>query len=611
MKKIPYFGAALALALCFGGAALADIAPAAEVTVDLETTVETPMEAPSAPAAEAAAEESAAPAAAARSVELAEAVAPAVSGEPEETETPAPQVQAIVPTVSGEPEETETPAPLVQAVVPTVSGEPEETETPAPQLQAIVPAVSGEPEETETPAPQVQAIVPTVSGEPEETETHAPQGSGENEVSAPEETAAAAPRLMNFVTKGIVKKGGKGSISGSVAVESGHTVVVQLSGASIPTISVELTESSDTFKFEDLDAGEYTITIYDKASPSLKLTLKQTVSDGSSDTPSAITGLAAKADPGKITVTGKAEANHAVVVGTEPATQEATVVSGSDGNFTATLSCPAGTYKVYAQYANLKDTRVTLSGSITVPEEKIDVYPTFRRGDRYHPLIYRLQQRLKELGYYTIKVDGIFGSGTERAVRLFQQVNGISPADGVATNYTQQRLYASSAKPFPGPAPAPGGGTLYRSPYYQAAAVPLQQRLRSLGYYTGSADGYYGSRTQQAVRNFQKRNGLPVTGNADPTTQARLYSSSAIPAGGGGYTPDTGYRLLYWGCRGDAVRRLQQALRNAGYTQVRAVDGIYGQWTYDAVRAFQRDHGLSVDGIAGRKTQNALYGTHY
>ena len=57
--------------------------------------------------------------------------------------------------------------------------------------------------------------------------------------------------------------------------------------------------------------------------------------------------------------------------------------------------------------------------------------------------------------------------------------------------------------------------------------------------------------------------------------------------------------------------RLQKALLAAGYKQVRTADGIYGQWTYEAVRAFQKDHGLDVDGIAGRLTQNKLYGTNY
>ena len=140
--------------------------------------------------------------------------------------------------------------------------------------------------------------------------------------------------------------------------------------------------------------------------------------------------------------------------------------------------------------------------------------------------------------------------------------------------------------------------------------VTLQRRLKALGYLSGSADGNFGTKTYRAVRSFQSRNGLSVTGVADPYTQEVLYSSSAKAASGSS-SSSTGYRLLYWGCRGDAVRRLQQALLNAGYKQVRTADGIYGQWTYDAVRAFQKDHGLAVDGIAGKNTQNALYGTSY
>ncbi len=242
------------------------------------------------------------------------------------------------------------------------------------------------------------------------------------------------------------------------------------------------------------------------------------------------------------------------------------------------------------------------------------VYPTLVRGDRGLSLIYTLQQRLKDLGYYTIRVDGIYGSGTQRAVRWFQEVNGLT-VTGTADNATQQLLYSSSAKPASGYAPS-SYQTLRRSNRYNAAVVPLQRRLKALGYLAGSVDGYFGSQTYRAVRSFQSRNGLSITGKADEYTQQVLYSSSAKPASGSssgssGSSSSTGYRLLYWGCRGDSVRRLQQSLLNAGYKQVRTVDGIYGQWTYDAVSAFQKDHGLAVDGIAGKNTQNALYGTHY
>ena len=245
--------------------------------------------------------------------------------------------------------------------------------------------------------------------------------------------------------------------------------------------------------------------------------------------------------------------------------------------------------------------------------ESGQTYPTLVRGDRGMALLYTLQQRLKDLGYYTIRVDGIFGSATQRAVRWFQSVNGLS-VTGKADNATQQLLYSAQAKAASGYSPD-SYDTLSRSNRYKAAVVPLQRRLKALGYLSGSADGYFGSNTYRAVRNFQSRNGLSVTGVADSGTQQLLYSSSARPASGSsssGSGTSTGYRLLYWGCRGDAVKRLQQALIDAGYkSYVRSADGIYGQWTYDAVRAYQRDVGLSVDGIAGKNTQNKLYGTKY
>ena len=239
------------------------------------------------------------------------------------------------------------------------------------------------------------------------------------------------------------------------------------------------------------------------------------------------------------------------------------------------------------------------------------IYPTLVRGDRGLALIYTLQQRLKDLGYYTIRVDGIFGSGTQRAVRDFQYVNGLT-VTGKADHATQTLLYSSAAKPV-GSVSSGSYVTLSRSSRYDARVVTLQRRLKALGYYAGSIDGYFGSQTYRAVRNFQYVNGLTVTGIADAYTQQVLYSSAAKTASGktSGTTTTAGYRLLYWGCTGDAVTRLQKALLNAGYTQVRTADGIFGQWTYDAVCAFQKDNGLTVDGIAGKNTQNKLYGTSY
>ncbi len=53
----------------------------------------------------------------------------------------------------------------------------------------------------------------------------------------------------------------------------------------------------------------------------------------------------------------------------------------------------------------------------------------------------------------------------------------------------------------------------------------LQTRLRAQGLYSGRPDGIYGPRTQQGVRQFQQREGLPQTGQADQTTFQRLQAA--------------------------------------------------------------------------------------
>ena len=59
------------------------------------------------------------------------------------------------------------------------------------------------------------------------------------------------------------------------------------------------------------------------------------------------------------------------------------------------------------------------------------------------------------------------------------------------------------------------------------------------------------------------------------------------------------------GSRGETVKTLQRELHQLGYYGGQ-IDGIYGKITADAVRAFQRDNGLAVDGITGPATWAAL-----
>ena len=63
--------------------------------------------------------------------------------------------------------------------------------------------------------------------------------------------------------------------------------------------------------------------------------------------------------------------------------------------------------------------------------------------------------------------------------------------------------------------------------------------------------------------------------------------------------------LSKYGSRGSEVIKIQEKLKRWGY-YTGNVDGIYGSQTTAAVKSFQRKNGLTVDGIAGKNTLNAM-----
>lgn len=70
------------------------------------------------------------------------------------------------------------------------------------------------------------------------------------------------------------------------------------------------------------------------------------------------------------------------------------------------------------------------------------------------------------------------------------------------------------------------------------------------------------------------------------------------------------YGNLAIGSRGDEVKKLQQHLIDAGYDLgAYGLDGVYGNDTANAVKKYQKDNGLTVDGIAGNNTLSKMYST--
>ncbi len=63
--------------------------------------------------------------------------------------------------------------------------------------------------------------------------------------------------------------------------------------------------------------------------------------------------------------------------------------------------------------------------------------------------------------------------------------------------------------------------------------------------------------------------------------------------------------LSKYGSRGEEVKKIQRVLKNQGLYGGN-IDGIFGKQTQNAVRTFQKNNGLTVDGIAGPKTLKAM-----
>jgi N-acetylmuramoyl-L-alanine amidase len=126
-------------------------------------------------------------------------------------------------------------------------------------------------------------------------------------------------------------------------------------------------------------------------------------------------------------------------------------------------------------------------------------------------------------------------------------------------------------------------------------------RLGTLGYHIEpeeTAGHHFGPSTEGAVRAFQQERGLLVDAVVGPATWQELVEA--------GYAP--GDRVLYLRIppfRGDDVRALQERLDVLGFDPGRA-DGIFGDQTARAVGDFQRNVGLTSDGIVGTTTLEAL-----
>src|SRR5262245_32060416 len=153
----------------------------------------------------------------------------------------------------------------------------------------------------------------------------------------------------------------------------------------------------------------------------------------------------------------------------------------------------------------------------------------------------QVQTVLKSRGFDPGRIDGVMGPQTMTALRNFQSSRGLV-ASGLINEST---LSALQIKPADGPtarasnSPSPRQETQYPNPLPQIhqsggdigvgpTAFDLedvreaQMALKNRGYDPGEMNGMVSSQTQDAIRQFQMANGLPITGRLDQRTQAAL-----------------------------------------------------------------------------------------
>jgi peptidoglycan hydrolase-like protein with peptidoglycan-binding domain len=142
-----------------------------------------------------------------------------------------------------------------------------------------------------------------------------------------------------------------------------------------------------------------------------------------------------------------------------------------------------------------------------------------------------LQARLSQLAWLPETTTGTYDAPTRAAVKGFQAKRGLATS-GAVDRPTWHKLVAMTKRPshdamfniwHPGP-------TLYGQGAKGLDVRALQARLADLDWYFGDITGSYDHQTVTAVKGFQGKRQIPVTGNVDRRTLDRLDAMTMTPS---------------------------------------------------------------------------------
>lgn len=144
----------------------------------------------------------------------------------------------------------------------------------------------------------------------------------------------------------------------------------------------------------------------------------------------------------------------------------------------------------------------------------------------------------------------------------------------------------------------------------------IQTKLKRWGYYTGNVDGIYGTQTVNAVKYFQRKNGLTADGIAGPATLKvmGIMTSSSSSSSSSSYNSNLNLlsRVIYGESRGEPYTG-QVAVGAVVMNRVKSssfpntISGVvYQSGAFDAVKDGQIN--LTPDSTARKAAQDALNG---
>jgi len=211
-----------------------------------------------------------------------------------------------------------------------------------------------------------------------------------------------------------------------------------------------------------------------------------------------------------------------------------------------------------------------------------------------------IQQALKRDGAFDGKeLTSYFGPITEKAVKDFQRKYGLT-ADGVIGESTIKKMEALGLFTY-------GNLSLdvYKKGMKHSDVKVIQEALREIETFKGDEiTTYFGSTTEKAVKDFQRKYELDADGVVGGSTMKKMVSLGLVTHNiGVKKTLGTLSLSLYEkGMSHPEVKTVQKVLKQCGTFNEDSYTTYFGSVTEKSVKEFQKKYGLDIDGVAGGTT---------